>query len=253
MLRYADLPLILRQVLMMLVFLLMIPAAMRVAVEKSWRRILSIILIIMAYLNLQPMIMIQRVLENIRKAEEFPEFLMSIPAWVILGVTLGIIVDLALLFFVKQPTELPHLRFSSLKVRVHDSFGGSIVAAKAYLSGGGTISREEVLSTFLSCEGAVLGKEKEDEDPIAEMNRLARLMGITLTIDGELPKNMDRRRTLALAVHECMTNTRRHAWGDSVFVVISDHEVEITNNGQQPKSEIRETGGLLHLRQLLEA
>ena len=58
------------------------------------------------------------------------------------------------------------------------------------------------------------------------------------------------------AVHECLTNTVKHAGGDRLWLTLrSDGSIltaELTNNGAPPQGSIRETGGLLNLRRTVE-
>ena len=53
-----------------------------------------------------------------------------------------------------------------------------------------------------------------------------------------------------------MTNTLRHAHGDRLRLSVTDTGscllAEFTNNGEQPKAPIRETGGLATLRKIAE-
>lgn len=53
-----------------------------------------------------------------------------------------------------------------------------------------------------------------------------------------------------------MTNTIKHAKGNQVYVSFKERQrfldIQITNNGEQPKEEIKEAGGLSSLRSLIE-
>ena len=58
------------------------------------------------------------------------------------------------------------------------------------------------------------------------------------------------------AARECVTNCVRHAHGSVVFVRIlgqpGGYQVTITNDGERPRGEIREGGGLNNLRRSVE-
>ena len=57
-------------------------------------------------------------------------------------------------------------------------------------------------------------------------------------------------------MHECLTNTVSHANGKTMTVTVSEkngkYTIEITNDGEKPKDEIIEGGGLSGLRLLVE-
>ena len=55
---------------------------------------------------------------------------------------------------------------------------------------------------------------------------------------------------------ECITNTVRHAKGNAVNVTLTEEglflKIAVTNNGEPPKTTIKEGGGFSSLRQLVE-
>lgn len=63
-------------------------------------------------------------------------------------------------------------------------------------------------------------------------------------------------KILIAAMHECLTNTVSHANGKTMTVTVSEkngkYTIEITNDGEKPKGEIIEGGGLSGLRLLVE-
>ena len=80
--------------------------------------------------------------------------------------------------------------------------------------------------------------------------------GVTLVLDGPLPAREPFKHILATAMHECLTNTLRHAHGDTLYLTVRDREdgltVVFTNNGTQPETPVQERGGLTALRKLTE-
>ncbi len=64
------------------------------------------------------------------------------------------------------------------------------------------------------------------------------------------------RHIAVTAMHECMTNTLRHAGGDEVYVkAIRDKQgviLTITNNGSNKTERVTEKGGLKSLRIMVE-
>ena len=92
------------------------------------------------------------------------------------------------------------------------------------------------------------------------MFRTAETLGVHIRLTGELPRTEPQKHVLAMAIHECITNTLRHAHGNELCIecrtVPSPGGETIaavfTNNGQQPMEEIREKGGLRSLRTMAE-
>ena len=74
---------------------------------------------------------------------------------------------------------------------------------------------------------------------------------------GSLPEKGQRREILMAAMHECLTNTVKHAQGSRMQVSLRYVKdlltVKITNDGIQPEGPIQETGGLRNLRHRVEA
>ena len=74
----------------------------------------------------------------------------------------------------------------------------------------------------------------------------------------DAPVEFDERaiKLAAAAIDECASNTVKHANGDQLTVEIRRTEAGITyllrSNGDAPKEAVRESGGLLSLRQLVE-
>ena len=65
-----------------------------------------------------------------------------------------------------------------------------------------------------------------------------------------LPQDAARKKLVATAMHECITNTIRHAGGDELYINIVKENpmiLEFTNNGKPPESKVRLTGGGLDM------
>lgn len=170
------------------------------------------------------------------------------------------------------------------KIRLHDDVGRCLLALRAYLAAGEKSSGDnipEVSDDGVSAVGksnitdnnrstdrahledlwkstiAVLNNESErtdDVDRMAVMRKAADAVGVSLVISGEIHPDME--ELVAAAIHECLTNTVKHADGNILTVDINSDEsrwtMRITNNGRPPESEIRETGGLGNLRSVVE-
>lgn len=147
----------------------------------------------------------------------------------------------------------------SMKIRVHDDIGHSILAAKRALIEHQDIAVirenaarwENAVDTLYRANNMLA---VQDEWEIVQ-NR-AQDLGIGIVLDGILPEDVSVRHLLLLAVRECVTNCMRHAGGSSVFVKVScgeeQTECEITNNGRAPGQPVVEGGGLSGLRRRIE-
>lgn len=147
----------------------------------------------------------------------------------------------------------------SMKIRVHDDIGHSILAAKKALM--------EYQDIAVIRENAALWENAVDtlyrannmpavRDEWETVQERAQDLGVKIVLDGVLPEDASVRHLLLLAVRECVTNCVRHAGGSSVFVKVSgggkQTECEITNNGRLPRQPVVEGGGLSGLRRRIE-
>ena len=100
------------------------------------------------------------------------------------------------------------------------------------------------------------GTGNSARDTFDEAEQQAGAMGISLTLDGSIPMSARVEKIIVLACRECVTNCKKHAKGSAVNVKITNRDnfytVSITNDGEKPKDEIKEGGGLTSLRQTVE-
>ena len=79
---------------------------------------------------------------------------------------------------------------------------------------------------------------------------------MTVLTEGTLPSGGTAGEIAAAAVHECLTNTIRHAKGDLLHVRAEKKNgrtvLTLTNSGLKPCGPIAEKGGLGSLRRLAE-
>ena len=148
------------------------------------------------------------------------------------------------------------------KIRLHDDVGRCLLALRTYLAAGKnteSIDRNHLEDLWKSTI-AILNNEsdglngEEDTGRMAIMSKAADSVGVTLIINGDIKDYME--EMVTAAIHECLTNTVKHADGSVLTVNIYNNEkvwsAEITNNGKPPSDIIVETGGLHNLRSMIE-
>lgn len=144
------------------------------------------------------------------------------------------------------------------KVKIHDELGAGLLAIRHYLINGGDWNEKEIIIEKLNRNLGFLQREliKEEKDEYLLMFTTANALDVRIIVDGELPDNEPDKHIVATAIHECFTNTLRHAKGDMLSIRVIEKEdgseVIFTNNGDQPTKAIIERGGLASLRSLVE-
>ena len=147
----------------------------------------------------------------------------------------------------------------SMKIRVHDDIGHSILAAKKAL-----IQQQDIA---VIRENAALWETAVDllyrannmpevQDEWQIVRNRAEELGVEIIFDGTLPDGELVRHLLLLAIRECVTNCVRHARGNRVFVKVAGDGKQtacaITNNGRAPQQAVTEGSGLSSLRRRIE-
>ena len=144
------------------------------------------------------------------------------------------------------------------KIRIHDEMGKNLLIVKHFILNGGTESEKAAMIGSLYQNVSFLMKDlpAAARDECELMIDTASRLGVTVFVTGTIPDCEPQRHILATAIHECFTNTLRHAHGNELYVNIGDDEdrlrVVLTNNGKKPAGEIEERGGLALLRDLTE-
>lgn len=146
------------------------------------------------------------------------------------------------------------------KMRVHDDVGRSLLAFRSYLAQSGKMrDRDKLLILWrhtisVMKNEAALPAQNNDWEMLLEA---AESVDVALVRDGEFPEDKKNRAVLMAAIHECLTNTVKHADGNRLIIAVrqSDRNImaELSNNGHSPAGEIRETGGLKNLRHMVES
>lgn len=145
------------------------------------------------------------------------------------------------------------------KIQVHNDVGRSLLMFRAYLSQPKKQRRREELLLLWRHTVAVLKNEASPEKPRTDwelLRKAAQSVDVEIVLGGELPENERQRAVVISAVHECLTNTVKHAGGDRLWLTLRRGgnmlTAELTNSGTPPQGPIRETGGLLDLRRTVE-
>ena len=145
------------------------------------------------------------------------------------------------------------------RMAVHDELGGVLLESRHCLSAPSSIDEELLLRALKNANTYLLREYEEDDsaaDPLAEVMSLAQAIGVRTELTGIPPAEEKPRRILAAAIRECATNAVKHAEGDRLTVDTrisgAGYTFTLCTNGKPPAAPIREAGGLLSLRTLVE-
>lgn len=144
------------------------------------------------------------------------------------------------------------------KVKLHDELGANLLAIKRFILNGGTTEERIAIENILRNNIQYLKDEnnvKEKDEYIVILDTAAKL-DMKVEVIGELTETEPQRHVIVTGIHECLTNTIRHAGGDKLTVILEEDAnmliAKFTNNGKTPESEIKERGGLALFRALTE-
>lgn len=146
------------------------------------------------------------------------------------------------------------------KVRIHDDFGQALLSARRLnASHGGEAQRAQVLAMWRTSLALLResGAGRPGAQGLAALAQAARAVGVTVSLEGiQPPADAPCAALLENAVHECLTNTVRHAGGSALHVRLTQESgllrAVMTNDGEPPRGEITEGGGLSSLRRRIE-
>lgn len=147
----------------------------------------------------------------------------------------------------------------TMKMRVHDDIGHSIIMAKKALVDNNDI---EVLKKNASAWESSIellyhsNADFKQADDLEYAFKRAEALGVKVIIYGTFPQQEKMRYLFSLAIRECVNNCVKHAGGNEVYVLVQrrlkEYILEITNNGKMPLEKIVEGGGLSALRKSFE-
>jgi hypothetical protein len=141
------------------------------------------------------------------------------------------------------------------KTKVHDDIGRSLLSFRTYLAQPEEMKDRAGLLERWRHDIKVM---KNEADPAPQrdgwelLKEAAAAVGVDIVMDGEMPSETKPRAILVNALHECLTNTVRHAHGKEISVKIGRNDdmisAAVTNDGVPPDGPVEETGGLKNLR-----
>ena len=146
----------------------------------------------------------------------------------------------------------------SMKMRVHDDMGRSLLAVRQILRQKQPIEAADKIIDEWSKSLELLTQQENDSEKRDMMSELTALADglIKIKIGGNLPKQSDEAYLIVCAVRECITNAVRHAHATELLADLQEENnritAKITNNGIAPQKEIVEGGGLTTLRSRVE-
>ena len=144
------------------------------------------------------------------------------------------------------------------KIRVHDGWAGCLMRARQYLEDKGTVTADEVLSSWKNnlFQHEASKKEENINSRYDEIFESAKVLGIKINISGHLPENERNAKIVLQAMTTCLSNTACHTDGSNLFIDIQESAekflIRFTDDGTAPVKEIKETGGLSNLRRSVE-
>ena len=145
----------------------------------------------------------------------------------------------------------------SMKMRVHDDIGRSVIATRQFLQQGRPM--EELDLTAWKNAVRLLKHDNElseEQDAVAGLMNAAYSLGIKVSLNGTFPEAAAVKEIFLSVIRECMTNAVRHAGAKELYVRLAcgDHtaSVSVTNSGAVPEGKIVEGGGLTSLRILVK-
>ena len=145
------------------------------------------------------------------------------------------------------------------RMAVHSELGNVLLESRHYLTDPSSFDEKKLLQALKNTNTYLLREYEEDDtarDPLTDAVETAETIGVDVLLSGQAPANDPYRSVLAAAINECASNAVKHANGDRLSAAIRNNDSGVTfileTNGEPPREAVRETGGLLSLRALVE-
>ncbi len=143
------------------------------------------------------------------------------------------------------------------KIRIHDQIGRLLLMTKRYLLKPEELELHSLLEEW-RLNAVLLGTGAELwQKPYFLVREQVAALGICLSVEGCLPEERHLQPAVETAIMAHATNVIRHAGGNVAMIQVTDrgseYRLSFTNDGEAPKKNVVETGGLLNLRKEIEA
>ena len=146
----------------------------------------------------------------------------------------------------------------SMKMRVHDNLGYSVLAAQWMLLRESEADRDVFLSQWKQTLD-LLNKDNESvkgEQLHKQVQERAEILGVKIIYTGEQVWESHIFELMDIILLEALSNCVRHAGASELYVKCSSGEQEwimvITDNGQTTEKDVKEGGGLSGIRKRVE-
>lgn len=146
----------------------------------------------------------------------------------------------------------------SMKMRVHDNLGYSVLAAQRMLLRESEADRDVFLSQWKQTLD-LLNKDNESvkgEQLHKQVQERAEILGVKIIYTGEQVWESHIFELMDIILLEALSNCVRHAGASELYVKCSSGEQEwimvITDNGQTTEKDVKEGGGLSGIRKRVE-
>ena len=146
----------------------------------------------------------------------------------------------------------------SMKMRVHDNLGYSVLAAQRMLLHESEADRDVFLSQWKQTLD-LLNKDNESvegEQLHRQVQERAEILGVQIIYTGEKVWESHISELMDIILLEALSNCVRHAGASELYVKSGSEEQEwiivITDNGQKTEKNVKEGGGLSGIRKRVE-
>lgn len=155
------------------------------------------------------------------------------------------------------------------KIQIHNEMGQVIMQTRYFLEQAGELEQyyelaEQWEKIALKFANQDENKNKKSGELLEEIFEVARAIGCEVSLQGKLPETKPRGSLIRQTIREAIINAVKHGNATKVSIVVKDLKassgecdskakvIEITNNGQLPKEEIKLGGGLSNLKASFE-
>ena len=145
------------------------------------------------------------------------------------------------------------------RVRIHNDMGKILLAVKGFMQNAPGIDAEELLRLWKMNLSLMNGNAQftdEEYDPMDSIREAASFLGVSVTVNGEIPRSEKYRNVFFAAAREALTNAVRHGNAKNLTITTQrqgkyDRAV-FTNDGTPPDENMTEGSGLGNLRRMAE-